>query len=823
MKHIYKLVLISIFLFFGLSSFAQLASVPAKGSITGKVKTNDGRAAAFVNIQIVENNKKTMTNESGFYSFSGLKAGSYTLKTSYVGLQVQSQTISVAEGQSATADFTLSENAAQLDEIVISTYTSPNAKTISTGKIAIPARDLPQSIQVIGTQVITDQQANRLSDVLRNVNGVAYGENRGGVSGETFFARGYSLGANNVFKNGARTSTGGMPETSTLESVEVLKGSAALLYGGVSGGAVVNMVTKKPKFEYGGEVSMRSGSYDLYKPSLDLFGPISKNLAFRVIGTHEEAGSYRNQVNAKRTYVNPSLLYKISDKTDILLQGDYLKSDYTPDFGVGSVDNKIVNIGRSAYVNAPWAYNKTNTATSQLNLNHQINDNWKVNVLAAFQSYDRNYYSAERPFANAEGVALRNVTRAKTREYTYNQQINLNGSFKTGSIQHALLVGVDADQSRTTSNGFLYGPAGVATFNYGSVNLLDPSTFVGSGIEPEAKNITRTLTPVYRTGAFVQDLVSLTSQFKVLAGIRYTFQKTPPNNVRTLETNAIAKSAGKNEKAFSPKLALIYQPLKTTSVYASYANNLIANTGLDINRSALEPSIVDQYEVGLKNDIFDGKLSANITAYRIKNDKFAQTALVLADGSPNSDTNIKELNGKSLSDGLELDITATITPGLNFIAGYSYNFIRYTETLDKTAARNPDGSLKLDANGNQTYLGGIIEGQRLVGTTKNTANGSLFYTFQNRSLKGLKLGASAYYTGDRNGGYNDTKTQASSRLIPLGGFTTFDFSAGYSWKKLSLLAKISNITNELNYFVHENYSINPIAPRQFSSTLSYKF
>jgi iron complex outermembrane receptor protein len=57
----------------------------------------------------------------------------------------------------------------------------------------------------------------------------------------------------------------------------------------------------------------------------------------------------------------------------------------------------------------------------------------------------------------------------------------------------------------------------------------------------------------------------------------------------------------------------------------------------------------------------------------------------------------------------------------------------------------------------------------------------------------------------------------------LSAFTTFDLTAGYNWRKLSLLAKMSNITNELNYFAHENYSINPIAPRMFSATLAYKF
>ncbi|TKC04726.1 TonB-dependent siderophore receptor [Pedobacter polaris] len=801
MKKTYTLLLIfTILLITGFQSFAQLTSMVAKGTITGKVTTNDGQPAAAVSVQILETNKRTITNANGVYTFNGLKSGDYTVKTSYVGLKVQSQKVSVVEGQIVTLNFTLSENADQLDEIVISTYKSSNTKTTNTGKIAIPARDLPQSVQVIGSQVITDQQANRLGDVLKNVNGVALGANRGSV-GENFYARGYSLGANNVFKNGARTTIGGIPEASTLESVEVLKGSAALLYGGVSGGAVVNMVTKKPKFEYGGEVSMRVGSYDLYKPIVDLYGPISKKLAFRVISTYESAGSYRDNVKSKRLYINPSLLYKINDKTEVILQGDYLKSDFTPDFGIGTVANAISPLSRNMFINTDFAYNNTHTATAQLNVNHKFNEDWKLNVIASLQSYKRDYFSTERPFADAAGLWKRALTRSNIEEFTYNQQINLNGSFKTAFIQHSLLVGADADQSRIITAGFsnpnTLGPA--SSRYYDSVNLLELSGLnqATNFNMPATTRIANTQASVFRMGGFVQDLMVITDQFKVLAGVRWSFQKTPTTTIDSLAngTRTKGKVADKIDKAFSPKVGLIYQPLKTTSIYVSYSNNFTSNAGTDIATDApMDPSIIDQYEAGVKNDFLDGKLSANVTYYKIKNDKFAQTAL--------ADATKREFSGSTESDGLEIDLSGTIVKGLNFIAGYSYNYMRYTSTLATT---------------------GIVEGERLVGTTKNTANGTLFYTFTQGRLKGLKLGTSAFYVGDRLGGRNTTKNNSSSGIISLDGFTTIDFSAGYAYKKFTILAKLSNIGNELNYYVHENYSVNPIPPRQFAATLGYKF
>src|SRR5262249_42031025 len=146
-------------------------------------------------------------------------------------------------------------------------------------------------------------------------------------------------GAGSILKNGLVSNIAGMPEAATLESVEVMKGSTAMLYGNVSGGLIVNLVTKKPKFEYGGELKMQAGSYHQYKPVVDLYGPITKNLAFRVVGTYENDKSFRDVVKTERTYVNPSLLYKFGKKTTLLVQGDYLNAKLTPDFGIGTLDS----------------------------------------------------------------------------------------------------------------------------------------------------------------------------------------------------------------------------------------------------------------------------------------------------------------------------------------------------------------------------------------------------------------------------------------------------------------------------------------------------
>ena len=155
------------------------------------------------------------------------------------------------------------------------------------------------AVEIVALPRPGDQQAQRLSDVIKNVNGVYLGTARASTQ-ENFYARGYSLSSTNLFKNGARINSGSMPEMSSLDKVEVLKGSAAILYGQVAPGGVVNMVTKQPKFNFGGEVSFRAGSYDLYKPAFDVYGPLSDNIAFRVNGTYETANSFRDVVSSER-------------------------------------------------------------------------------------------------------------------------------------------------------------------------------------------------------------------------------------------------------------------------------------------------------------------------------------------------------------------------------------------------------------------------------------------------------------------------------------------------------------------------------------------
>ncbi|UZT99938.1 TonB-dependent receptor [Chryseobacterium fluminis] len=688
---------------------------------------------------------------------------------------------------------------------------NPNkAKPLST-KSNLTVMETPQPIAIVTHEIIEQQQARQLSDVIKNVNGIYITSSRGG-SQDSFGGRGFTFGNDNIFKNGSRVSSGVFPEVTGLERVEVLKGANAMLYGNVGPGGIVNLITKKPKFEFGGTLGFSAGSWNSYKPTVDIYSPLSKNVAVRVNGAYEYAESFRDLVKSKKNYLNPSFLFNLSENTQLIVEGDYLYHNFTPDFGIGSVVDDATGISRLAteisrnqFLGTDWQYQTTQQATTDVILNHKFNKNWALNAVASYQNYTKDYFSTERIrwIYNSKD---NNFNPAWTRPVgkTYNEQnytslqINLNGEFKTGNIHHKLLVGTDGDYSQADTQNFK-----LSTTTLDKFFLNDPSTWINEAPMPASDKTFRRRISTRRFGLYAQDLVELTKSLKVLAGVRYSYLTNGESSDKIFMPGFTppAASAKTEDHAFSPKAGIIYNPNDNISVFATYTNSFVPNTGTTVHFEALKPSTVDQYEIGVKKNVFNSAVAVNLTAYQIVNNNTYTTAIVGPDGQANSNTSLKEYAGRVRSRGAELDITGNPLSNLSLIGGVSYNHAEYTETPDKT---------------------GYVENQRLVRTPAVTANASVFYTFT-RFAKGLKIGTTAFYTGDRKAGWNDLKNQKQiTRMIDVGGFTTIDVSMGYEWKKLVIQGKIGNLFDVVNYNVHENYSVNPITPRNYYFTLTYK-
>lgn len=741
------------------------------------------------------------------------------------------------EGFYSDSDTIKNKKREVLKEVVINGNKQP--KPVTALRSGLKPMDVPQSIQVIDAEIIEQQQAIRLSEVIKNANGVYIGSARGGAQ-ESLWSRGYDMSANNMFKNGFRYNAGSIPDVSGLEKVEFLKGGSALLFGNVTPGGILNLVTKTPKFTQGGQLSMQMGSYSFYKPAIDFYGPINNSIAYRFNASYEKSESFRDYVKNDRIYINPSVLFKISDKTQITAQGDYLSADWTPDFGTGIVNGTktILNIPRNVYFGALWSTGNTKSASASVLFNHDFNKNWKLGFNSSYQTYHRTQKStAQLSTVEANGNWKRGLTQSDAAEKILGDQLSLQGTFNTGSIKHQIFTGVDYENSSAPSYtyGFYATPTGTVAITTESkaINLFNYDYSTQSRDVPYSTRATQlATTDTQRFGVYAQDLISVNNYIKVLAGLRWSWQESDVttskevigkvNGVDTITTtleNATPTTSAKTlNRAYSPKAGLVIQPNKDLSLFASYSNSFTPNTGTTVDLKPLDPSIIDQYEAGIKKDFWKGLLSTNITVYQILNNNLAQTVAVKADGfTPNVDTNLKELVGATKGKGIEIDITARPLAGLNINAGYSFNETKVSKSTETS--------------------GSLIVGDLLARTPKHTANLSFFYKLPSGVLKGLTFGAIGNYIGDRTGGWNDRyvwtettpKTTPASyvvtiedRDIPLNGYTTIDASVGYDWEKVSILCRLSNLTNELNYTVHENYSVNPIAPRQVMINLKYK-
>lgn len=744
-----------------------------------------------------------------------------------------------------------------IEDINLHKTGNPNqARTLST-KSSLTVMENPQPIAIVTYEIIEQQQAKQLSDVLQNVNGMYVTSSRGN-SQDSFGGRGFVLGNDNIFKNGARVNSGVFPEVSGLERVEVLKGANAMLFGNAAAGGIINMITKKPKFNFGGSIGLNGGSWNSYKPTIDVYGPLSKNIAFRVNGAYEYAESFRDVVQSEKYYFNPSFLFNLSPKSQLIVEADYLKNNFTPDFGIGSITKQdgfsyeMNNLlSRSAFLGADWQYQNVEQASTNVTFNHQFNDKWSLNAVASYQNFTKDYFSTERVQwgYNKDNRLFwkRPLNRTYNEQNYTSAQVNINGEFKTGRIDHKVLIGADADYGTSDSytyynpaisdpkknvfgTGYMYGTNGSSD---GTVFLDDPATWA-SGSMPDSKKLEKTRINTRRIGVYAQDFISLTKEFKVLAGLRWSYVENMPTiNTKFLtNTKTTVNNTATSDQALSPKVGLIYMPNDNLSVFATYTNSFVSNAGYmaegienlntsgtaqdiqtrinNLPKQGIKPTTVDQYEIGAKKNFWNNALAVNLTLYQIIYNNYYQNYFYTAVDTNNvisiitPDTNLKELAGKMRSRGVELDITGNPNENLSIIAGVSYNNSVYIDTPEK----------------------GYVENQRLVRTPATTANASIFYKFTSYA-KGLKVGAGIYYIGDRIAGWNDSKSTNISRnnvtrMIDLKDYTTVSVSVGYEWKKFSIQGRVGNLFDVVNYNVHENYSVNPITPRNYYFTLTYK-
>jgi len=261
-------------------------------------------------------------------------------------------------------------------------YVIPNATTGT--KTDTPIMETPLNVQVISKQVLKDQQVISLDQALKNVSGITSNSNGSGNvtfggTNQSFFIRGFE--SETFFRNGFRLQQGGANrQMANVESVEVLKGAAAILYGQVEPGGMVNVVTKQPLATPYYALGQQFGSYDLYRTTIDATGPVGNQdrLLYRMNMSYQNNNTFREFNGKEDVFLAPVLKWNISPRTQATLELEYDHQHMGLDTGfVPLYNDKMFSLPRNRNYGG-YSPSTTETVYGGFNWSHQFNDDWSI-------------------------------------------------------------------------------------------------------------------------------------------------------------------------------------------------------------------------------------------------------------------------------------------------------------------------------------------------------------------------------------------------------------------------------------------------------------
>ncbi|MBF2050108.1 MAG: TonB-dependent siderophore receptor [Elainella sp. C42_A2020_010] len=604
---------------------------------------------------------------------------------------------------------------------------NPSRATTAT-RTDTPLRDIPQSITVVPRQVLEDRNVRNLNEAVETVSGVARGGGLYGNGSITYnrIIRGFDQGFSGVtsFRNGfPDTDFFSLLPIGTIEQIEVLRGPASVLFGAGEPGGIINVITRQPLDDPYYNAAFEAGNYGLYRPSIDLSGPLTEDDAvlYRFIASYQGSSDFQGFADSRLTTIAPSLTFNLGERTELDLYYEYTHLYANP--SAAGTNTVILSDGSLP----PRSFAPYYPGLSLLNvrvdrfgysLEHELNEDWRIRNNVAISLTDFRNDVAGFP-STLEDDRLVGGFDASKDNYQRNNifaQIDVIGEFATGSVAHQILAGFDSNRFSNEGNNLdVDSPLPPLDIRNPDYDIPSPGF--------STRNTFSDFNLVRRSyGAYLQDQITLLDNLKLLIGGRYDWistdlavDLTTPGDVIDLPT--------RNDGAFSPRVGIVYQPNEDISLYASYTRSFAPLSGFD-NTSTdadviYEPSRGTQYEVGVKADFLDDRLSATLAAYHL-----TRTNVLTPD--PDDPTRSVQ-TGEQRSQGIEFDVAGEILPGWNVILSYALTDAEVTK--DNT----------------------FPEGNRLANVPENQASFWTTYTIQEGTLEGLGFGLGLFYIGERQG------------------------------------------------------------------------
>jgi iron complex outermembrane receptor protein len=656
-------------------------------------------------------------------------------------------------------------------------YSATNSSTAM--KTDTPILKTPYSVQVVPQQVIVDQQATRVEDAVKNVSGVQLPWNGGQY--QDFVIRGFGT-RNTRFRNGVRIGPSNF-DMANVDRIEVLKGPAAMLYGRTEPGGMINVVTRRPQATPSYHLQQQFGNYDYYRTTFGATGQLDEqgSLLYRFDGSYLNAGSFRDFIDNERVFLAPSVIFAPTQEDELKLDFEYQRDIAPYDNGIPAIYGHIadVPINRN-YTNPGFGNDGLDRRLVDFSWTHRFDENWKAKSGVVFDWLDHKV--DENPVAYFQ-FALEGARDPSVRRGIYFEQFarrsstayaDLTGRFETGPLTHDVLLGGNYFVYRSNNRGYW-------SLNAFSDPLLPANWFTSVSLyNPVYPALPFAYFDARRTAApndwgvnkdewasiYFQDQISFGDILHLMGGGRYdwTTSTTGASAMPVVSADMSLLQVSR----FSPKAGVVLTPLPFLSVYGSYSEGLGSNNfGRSATGGALAPETSQQWEWGVKSELFDKRVTASIAFYELTK----QNVAVLAGEGSALDT-----VGEARSRGVELDVAGKVTDALSLIATYAYTDARYTKTA----------------------VGDDHLGRHLPGAAPSAGSLWVKYEFQQPELRGLGVGAGVFAASDRAG-----DKSYSNYYYTLPAYARVDLMAAYKFDylghKVTAQLNIDNVNN-VRYF-----------------------
>ena len=619
----------------------------------------------------------------------------------------------------------------------------PSATTLRSGASPL---DTAQSVNVVPEQVIRDQLPRNIDDALANVSGVTQANTLAGTQ-DAVMRRGFGDNRDGSIMRNGMPLVQGRSLNAAVESVEVLKGPASLLYGIMDPGGIVNTISKRPELYQHGSVTLLGSAYANDRTgadgTIDVTGPIGDGgLAYRFIGYGVSEDYWRNFGRHREMLVAPSLAW-YGDMTTVQLNYEHREFITPFDRGTAFVNGAPLAIPATRRLDEPFNNMWGQSDLVQASVEQKLNDDWK---LTAAYSYNTETFSANQLRITAINATTGLETRSNDGTWGSLSRVSygtsyVQGGFWLGGLRNEVLFGGDA-QYRTIYRQDLIRQTVSTPFNiYNPVyGLIQPGTTISATDSEQTDKLGQ-------YSLFLQDTLHLTDRLALIGGVRYMDYEQIAGRGRPFKANTNVAA----DKVL-PLGGAILKLNDQLSLYASYTQSLKPNstiaplTGGVVLGSNIAPEQGTSWETGVKFDL-DKRLSGTIAVYDIDKSNVLVSQL--------NASNVLEYTtaGKVRSRGAEVDVTGRLTQAWSMIGSYGYTDARVTD--------------------DPTY-----RGKRLQNVALNTASLYLVYDFGTAVPGKLRLGGGARYVGDRAG------DAANSFVMP--SYVVADLFATYETKHQNL-------------------------------------